>query len=117
MKKTETKTETITRTRTYCDVCGRTTNRQCLLCCKDICDRCGVFSDDEYIDPLYGNSGDYPDLFCKPCFAVGAPMREKARGLNDSHYHTIEELGRQWREAAEAPQAPKGIDVQNPPEG
>ena len=57
-----TRTENVTTV--TCDVCGAPATKGCIICGDDICFRHFIWSDSEYDDPIFGQSGDHPPNFC-----------------------------------------------------
>jgi len=90
----------VTNTIVTCDFC-KTTNtrgvswpiRQCKICERDVCTKCAILTDCEYLkDNQY--SSDYPDFYCKECWEKGEKEREaildlrKALDEQESHFLT-----------------------------
>lgn len=73
--------ETVIVTVALCDVCGKKATpysvrvHKCHICKKDVCAECSIVTDHNYlVDGEF--MGDYPDHYCKECWAKGTDIRE-----------------------------------------
>jgi hypothetical protein len=73
----------------YCDICEKKANCQCHCCKKDLCYSCAVFDNNN------GND-DYPDKYCKSCWEIGKPFREKIEESSEKSYKEEERLKAEW---------------------
>ncbi|MBE3120154.1 MAG: hypothetical protein IMZ50_15545 [Candidatus Atribacteria bacterium] len=85
-----------------CDYCDAGATRECQVCGSDICPQHIHWSDSEYGDPLYGDSGDYPAPICTRCWTIGEPLLEEAIEAMRNHDGLLDSLRAKWREATEA---------------
>lgn len=87
MIKTETKTQEIKTKTYYCDFCGvhiTSIKHKCVMCGKDLCQKCVGYMDDTI--------GDYADYYCKSCWAKGEYYRAEIKKHEDS----IDKLNEEW---------------------
>ncbi len=83
-----------THTETVCDRCGQTgrfsygAGGRCGACGRDVCGRCNVPDPD---DP-----GDYPVVWCKQCWDVGAPYRARIAEECEEHDARCEKIRKTW---------------------
>ena len=80
-----------------CDRCAREQSsdvqiRKCELCDKDVCSKCSVATDFEYLSSGLW-LGDYPDFFCKVCWDKGEQYRSSIRRYREG----VEESISEWR--------------------
>lgn len=84
IKETE-RTEVIKEKHRYCDICGASAKTWCCKCKKDLCNKCVEHEDYD--------SGDYRgDCYCKECWDLGTPYRQKIEELENE----IDILYREW---------------------
>lgn len=94
-KVTETKKEVVEKTiERFCDDCNTKLARglqcgvaRCELCKADLCNNC--------VGHENHTTGDYREVYCKMCWELGAPFREKIGQLEDD----IEKLEERWKTA------------------
>jgi len=87
----------------YCDKCGEVAPYlyRCNICKKEICKECqfkGGYS--EMTDWRCEPETDYPDRYCKLCWELGKPYREKYRQLKGEHEQELSDVIDQWRGAS-----------------
>lgn len=81
------------KTEWYCDVCGNIdANYRCKCCSKDMCYHCSISDDREM--------GDRPDQYCKSCWKIGEPFRQKINDIKEEAYKKEEELDNLWFKTA-----------------
>ena len=71
----------------YCDICKtqiKSRYHVCVICQKDICEKCVGHEDDTI--------GDYSNYYCKTCWQIGEPFRNKINQLNLD----IDKLNDEW---------------------
>lgn len=76
----------------FCDECGKPASHQCHFCYKDLCgymsNKCAVQDDND--------DSDDPDYYCKKCWKIGEPYREKIDELHIEEWR-LEEV---WEKEA-----------------
>lgn len=73
-----------------CDLCGNPTRHYaCKMCGTDLCPSCGIFDPREL--------GDYPYMFCKPCWGVGESFRAEELAEHDRHDAAMDDIEQRWR--------------------
>ena len=77
-----------------CDTCGGTCSpiKTCCICYRDACSDCGMF------DPY--ESSDYPKWFCKKCWEMGEPFRDKISDASEVYDNMCDLAWEEWREKA-----------------
>lgn len=92
MRKTEVVIKEETRSRIYCDLCGEelTHKAHCVICKRDLCPNCVGYELDD--------GSDYSDYWCKDCWKIGAPYREKIKLLENE----IEQLYCDWEKSCKS---------------
>lgn len=95
------KTETEQVKHVYCDDCGRKIKDawdygHCVICGKELC-RQGTFEQPSCV--VYDNrdTGDYPTQYCRKCWGIGEPFREKEAEIKRQY----EEVENEWDEKLE----------------
>ncbi len=95
MKKEYITTEKVIKHRRFCDDCGEElfwkmacSVSQCEICGKDLCIKCIAYEDE--------TSGDYITCWCKSCWEIGKPYREKIAKLEEE----INNLNYAWEHNA-----------------
>jgi len=85
MKKQEQITVIKTISKLFCDDCHSEMRygRSCYCCKKDMCEKCVGHEE---------NDGDYSDYYCRTCWNVGKPYREKIKELEQQ----IDTLNDEW---------------------
>jgi len=82
-----------TRICDFCPLVDRKTVKSparysCKICKKDLCSEHTEFDDRD--------NGDYPDTYCKKCWADGEEFRAKQEVLVEKHDAEMEELNKAW---------------------
>lgn len=78
-------TEVKTIYQKFCDECGTEIQYRisCLYCKKDLCNKC--------VGHIHDDGGDYPDYYCKSCWNIGQPYRNKINELELQIYSLNDE--------------------------
>lgn len=90
-QKTKTVVKTVTINRVHCNDCDKVLHHtmacsvaRCEICVNDLCEDCIGYEE--------GNTGDYRTVYCKSCWSIGEPYRNKIKELEDE----IDRLNDEW---------------------
>ena len=83
----------------FCDRCGEQKDftygggGSCCACGRDVCRDCNVYDDHQ--------GGDYPDVYCRECWEIGEPFRERQAAAESECERIVEAAQKEWVKACE----------------
>jgi hypothetical protein len=86
MIKKTTRTQEITESHYYCDICDSLAKTRCCKCHKDLCNKCVEHEDSDRFSDYRG------DCYCAKCWDLG----ERYRVEIEAHEKEIKRLSDEW---------------------
>lgn len=91
MRRVLQETKSVERIEVSCDACGKLItyrSHTCCMCHKDLCEACYH---------TWGETGDYPPVYCKDCLDIGKPYIDDMNKLEKEYEEKCELLTNEWQ--------------------